>query len=384
MGRAIVVGRITSEDVAPGTTPARSIPYLPALTGLRMVAAALVYLRHVPQPSGLNPTVATFMSAGYAGVSMFFVLSGFVLGVNYFDRLSSPTVRGTWNYVVARVARIYPLYIAVLLFVVVRTEAAGGGPLSGLGLHVAGLQAWSSSLEIVGGFNAPAWSLSVELFLYACFPALVLIVRPLRRPAALVAGLASVVGLAAIAAYSFIRSGHDFLYYPYPESAYRWLYFMPIGRLGDFTAGILLARLYQQLGDHPTATRTARWVALGGAATMALLMSSPAHLHSAWSWDASYLVPTLAIIWGLAASGPRSWLASKPMVAAGTASYAFYLIHTQVMGELGARKFAAADLNAWVIASQVMTFLLVLALAIGLCRMIEQPARRWIRRHAST
>lgn len=355
---------------------------LPALTGLRMLAAAAVYMSHLPKPNDLNPTVATFMTAGYNGVTLFFVLSGFVLGLNYYERLSTPSLRGTWNYAVARFARIYPLYLAVLLYVVVQFGVAGRS-MSGLGLHLGGLQAWSSSLDVAFGFNSPAWSVSVEVFLYACFPILVILLAPLRRTGMLLAALALCVAGVFVLAGLFVYTGRDALPWTDPASAHRWLYILPLTRLGDFTAGLLLSRLFRTFGDHRRAAATGSLFAVAGTVTMIALMLSSAHLLSAWSWDASYLVPALAIIWGLAAARSRSWLATGVMVAAGEASYAFYLIHRQVMFQLGAGRWGPAGITRWTVTWQIMIFLLVVAIAIGLHHMIERPARRWVNGHAT-
>jgi peptidoglycan/LPS O-acetylase OafA/YrhL len=353
---------------------------LAGLTGLRMVAATAVYLSHLRQPEHLNTRLATFMNAGYTGVTVFFVLSGFVLGLNYYDRFVTPHARETWNYVVARVARIYPLYLAILLFVVVQDGLVGKG-FSALDLHVFGLQAWSPSLGVAFGYNGPAWSVSVELFLYACFPLLVLLLARLRGTASLLVVLALTIGAVFVLAGWFVHVHRDVLFWTDPRSAHRWLYIMPVTRLGDFTAGLLLSRLFRKAGGRGSVA--ARWIGVVGGAAMVALMSSKAHLFSAWSWDASYLVPSLAIIWGLAHVQSRRWLASPTMVAAGEASYAFYLIHTQVMVNLGAGLWGPHGVTAWSVANQTLIFLIVVAVALGLHHMIERPARRWLTQHAS-
>ena len=84
-----------------------------ALTGLRFFAALAVYLHHHPKPVFLPEFVSTFMMAGYNGVTLFFVLSGFVIGLNYFDMLVKPTRASIFKYALARFARIYPLYALV-------------------------------------------------------------------------------------------------------------------------------------------------------------------------------------------------------------------------------------------------------------------------------
>src|SRR5262245_48985028 len=67
---------------------------VPALTGVRFCAAMLVFLSH----AGLPAPFDWFALSGYNGVTLFFVLSGFVLTLNYFEELTRPTPRKLWNF----------------------------------------------------------------------------------------------------------------------------------------------------------------------------------------------------------------------------------------------------------------------------------------------
>ena len=108
------------------------------------------------------------------GVTVFFVLSGFILTVTYREALSRPDATSVWNFAVARVARIYPVYLLVLAFVVLQ-ERADGKSTGGWWLHALGGQAWSGDVQTTYRFNSPAWSVGVELFLYACLPLLLFV-----------------------------------------------------------------------------------------------------------------------------------------------------------------------------------------------------------------
>jgi peptidoglycan/LPS O-acetylase OafA/YrhL len=92
------------------------------LTGLRVFAAFAVYMSHVRVPISAPNWLHAIGQNGSAGVTFFFVLSGFVLTLNYHDRLR--TRRQLWSYAVARFARIYPVYLVVITWPVVHLWAA--------------------------------------------------------------------------------------------------------------------------------------------------------------------------------------------------------------------------------------------------------------------
>ena len=99
-------------------TPTTRRPPLPALTGLRAVAAVWVVLFHYRDDllalvPGLAP-LDTFMRAGYLGVDLFFPLSGFVLAYTYADRLGSFSWRASADFVRNRFARVWPVHVLTL------------------------------------------------------------------------------------------------------------------------------------------------------------------------------------------------------------------------------------------------------------------------------
>jgi len=85
------------------------------LTGLRFVAAMMVLVSHYPVPGTPGPLLR-LMQSGYAGVTFFFVLSGFILTYNYADRFCSDARDNLVPYFVSRFARIYPVYLLTNLF----------------------------------------------------------------------------------------------------------------------------------------------------------------------------------------------------------------------------------------------------------------------------
>jgi peptidoglycan/LPS O-acetylase OafA/YrhL len=356
-------------------------PKLPALTGMRILAALAVYASHIPPPHGAPRTVTTLFEAGYMGVTLFFTLSGFVLAINYFERLRRPSARAIWDFVGARFARIYPLYILILIYILVRDHAFGEG-IAGWWEHVLVLQAWSSSVYQAFNFNGPAWSVSVEVFLYACFPLLVLGLAWLRTPRGLLGtAMVVVLGMTALTAW-FVLSGRSGLSWSDPESAHRWLYITPLTRLGDFMLGILAARLYVDAGVRVRMRRAGGPLAVAAALAIVALMAWPANLFSAWSWDLAYALPSVALIFGLAVaprSNPARVLSLPVVVLLGESSYAFYLVHQRVLEYFGAGRWATAT-SMTTILYEALTLGAILCLAVGLHVMVERPARLYIRR----
>lgn len=351
------------------------------MTGIRIFAALAVYASHIGAPAGTSNLIGTFFSSGYCGVTLFFVLSGFVLAINYFDGFRHPSLRGTYNYFVARFARIYPLYILIIFFFVVRQHALGEG-VDGWWQSTLAVQAWDPNLAHTYAFDPPAWSISVEFFLYACFPLLVPLIARLHRPrTVLLAGAAVAACMAGLAAW-FVLTGKGDLIWTDPSSAHRWLYRTPLTRLGDFALGILAARLYFQTRNRESTTRLGPPLVLGSTAVAIGLMCWPGLIFTPWSWDLAYGIPAVIFIFGLAVA-PASWPArffSLPFVVLlGEASYAFYLVHDPAIGFLGAGTWDAG-ISGSVIVYEALALGAIIALAVGLHVTVERPARTYVRR----
>lgn len=361
--------------------PLRQTARLPALTGVRILAALAVYASHIPPPHNAPKILATFFEAGYMGVTLFFTLSGFVLAINYFERLSRPNVRGVLQFGVARFARIYPLYILILVYILIRQHAFGAS-VAGWWEHVLALQAWSSSVYQAYNFNGPAWSVSVEIFLYSCFPLLVVALARVRTPSGVLRAAMVVTLMMTALTVWFVLSGRGDLSWADSESAHRWLYVTPLTRLGDFMLGILAARLYSLVRENDRVTRVGGPLAIISAIVIIGLMAWPANLFSAWSWDLAYALPSVVLIFGLAVA-PRSRAArtlSLPFVVLlGESSYAFYLVHQRALEYFGAGRWAVAT-SPTTIAYEGLTLGAIVCLAIGLHVIVERPARLYIRR----
>ncbi|MBZ0164055.1 MAG: acyltransferase family protein [Notoacmeibacter sp.] len=86
---------------------------LHSLDGLRGMAAWLVVISHVSNESGLWGKLLG-NGAGQVGVILFFSLSGFLMGYLYSEM--DWNTENVWNFAIARVARVVPLFFIIVLF----------------------------------------------------------------------------------------------------------------------------------------------------------------------------------------------------------------------------------------------------------------------------
>ncbi len=144
---------------------------LNALTGLRCFAALNIVFFHFSNPQWFGP-FAPVVNAGYASVSFFILLSGFVLAYNYADKARDGKLNKVrfWE---ARFTRLYPIYLLSLLLAweMVPLERAAhttGMFWTGMVLTPVLLQGWIP--QIATFLNTPAWTMSAESFFYFLFP----------------------------------------------------------------------------------------------------------------------------------------------------------------------------------------------------------------------
>jgi len=128
------------------------------LDGLRGVAAFGVLIFH-----GRSWMPDRLFSHGYLAVDFFFILSGFILAYTY-ATTEGTTRGGARVFWVARIARIYPVYLLGLVLALgpyLATEHNIQNITISIGSHLVMLHAWlPGTLDL----NQPSWSLSVEAF----------------------------------------------------------------------------------------------------------------------------------------------------------------------------------------------------------------------------
>lgn len=352
--------------------PARRIPHLPALDGLRGLAAAGVVAFHAQ---------LEWMRGGFLAVSTFFTLSGFLLGaLALAEQRDTGTidVRAFWG---RRFRRLLP---AALLAV---AGVAAGAPWLATAEQLATLRgdalaalAYVANWRFIAEGRAYAdlfadpspvqhfWSLSIEEQFFVVLPGVLLLARGRNR-----------LTVAAVTATTVASAVASWLVYD-PVDAGMVAYYATFTRASEFGVGVLLAAL---LGDPAPAGEARVRTALGLAGPVALaalvaLWSTTAD-GSRWLYRGGFPLVALltgAVIVSLVQDGPLARvLGSAPLRALGRRSYGVYLYHWPVLlwmtpSRVGVDGAALLVLQVGVVA----------ALAGASYAWIEQPVRtqRWL------
>ncbi|AXE25308.1 acyltransferase [Streptomyces globosus] len=360
--------------------PAR--PPLPSLTGLRFVAAALVFFFHASLVFiSMNPfadeDVADgfrwlFSKAGWMGVSFFFVLSGFVLT---WSAKPGDTATGFWR---RRLLKIFPNHIvtwAATIVLFAGTAVPAHVWLPNLFL----IQSWFPDPAVHMGLNTPAWSLCSELLFYLLFPLLIGPVLRIRERAlwgwaAAMAACMALVQLATdfLAPASPPAPGTDVTVWQF------WFgYNFPPMRMFEFVLGMLLARLVLA-GAFP------RVRVLPAALLCVAGYAAALEVPFLYGLTLTNIVPISLLICAVAradADGTPTGLRSRTMQWLGEASFGFYLVQQIVLSftrtTLMDHRTYSVPVGIAVIAAEFAASL-VLGRLLLLC--VERPLmQRWAR-----
>ncbi len=271
--------------VTPGLLTSRRSRHLPALDGIRGVAVLAVLLYHYAggNRSHLAPVRlgAHMLKAGWAGVTLFFALSGFLITGILWDSFGKP--HWARNFYARRSLRILPLYFLSLLLVLAGAAFAGS-------LHPALRRIWIPALflqnmphlaDLASSIPSPLtifhfWSLAVEEQFYLIWPFLLILQRSRKGALLLCLGVFLLSACFRTLVWTTFAHPADF-----------WQ-FLP-SRAGELSLGSALAILY----------RSSRWNAVQRWAPAAAALSLAGFVLSSISAGTADLLNPLQNILGL-------------------------------------------------------------------------------------
>ncbi len=337
------------------------------LTIIRAFFAGWVFAYHVDlhaQFAGYLGPFSGLIRHGYLGVDGFFILSGLILARTYPELAFHPG--GAWRFWGRRLARIYPVHLAVIIILAVLVAtglALGFAPrdgqrftLAGLAANLLLLQGWGVGPQL--SWNYPSWSVSTEWAGYLAFPFLWMFLGTWRT---IIPGQILIICFPVLGLIAYMAAG-DSLNLTYAMALPRFFL--------EFIIGMVTMRLVPLNSDFMP-SRVLAWVALGALAVLAGLTD----------FDISSLVALWLLLAALMmqSDAERAPVFGKTPVLLflGRLSYAFYmsfgtveLILAQLFRHQGWDP--AVDKLPYALAMTVLT----LALAVILHNLVEVPARR--------
>lgn len=351
---------------------------LDALTGLRCFAAVDIVLFHFSNPEWFG-FMAPVINSGYAAVSYFILLSGFVLGYNHAPRARAGKL-STVRFWKSRFVRIYPIYFLSLLLSwdVVSLEWEHHTPAmfwTGMALTPLLLQGWIPSIATF--LNTPAWTMSAEWFFYLIFPWMAKWKKP-ERITPHVAKMAGVWLLGLIPGTLYITLHPDGIPHPDRWSYGPWLQALkctPLPHLASFVFGVMLASLDQMI---ERAAKLRFFLGVFGFGAIFGLLSLGRVIPFALAHDGLLMPLFGCIVLGLAGRNPlASALSFKPLVIVGEASYCLYLLHFNLWNMIHNShildKLGLAPYDPWI------SYVLLIGMSLAALHWVEKPARKVLR-----
>ena len=349
--------------------------FVPALTGIRAVAALWVLFGHYssflvndfnfPSDSVLQP----LFRSPYAGVDLFFILSGFIISYTYSKSFADRGLKASSKFWWKRFARIYPAYlfatlVAGTMFAVAikvghefRNEDVPSLTPTTIAANILGIQTWVD----IPSLDGPAWSVSSEFFAYAIFPLIALIMPFLRKRLMLFLSGA----LCIFSLYFTELQGVA------PERI--WQVFF------EFLIGVIIYQLSAGTSSVPRQITSAWFRGAVWLAALAVIYASgtqPTEAHYA-------VAPIFAVaVWSYSVPSTKSSLLDSPvMVRLGLWSYSLYLLHRLIQNAASGANLRS---TGYVFADGLI-FILLIALAIlsagMLYHFVEEPARKYLNRY---
>lgn len=377
-----------------------------AFDGLRAIAATLVIAYHVGVAEGLTRTgmLAPLAAQLKAGVTVFFVISGFLLYIPYARAIRDGDPLPDWrSYAQRRFMRIIPGYwfaLTILGAVSFMGLASLSGPVFASDWwRYYGLSQVYSQPTLIGGLSV-AWSLCVEATFYVALPffARWMAAVARREPSSNVArSQLAVVGAIGLSSLLLRGAVCHSLVAPVPGPGVVLETALP-GALDWFAIGIGLAVIAVTWETRPDRFKPVRWLAArGGLAWLiaAALFAIGGLVQREDLFLSLYGVVnhlTLGVASGLlvlpatvrcARSRPVRLLSAPFMAWVGSVSYGMYLWHLSWLRLLNGPYLEPAG-HTGGLGRAVVLFLATLAGAIALGTtswyLVERPAQRYLSR----
>ncbi len=343
-----------------------------ALTSLRGVAALAVVTQHFSATAQVHSSgwIPSIVPHGYMAVDFFFVLSGFIMSYTYLPAFQADGINAFVPFFLKRIARIFPLGLAVLAVILllggiasiwgrsdlfIQGNAAQAGLASSILVNVLHLQGFSSRYNM----NDPSWSISVEMAAYLLFPIFVYIVFYGPRLIALTFFALGTSVLISVA-----------LAHPRLGLAIRNIPFDLTRCFTEFGYGMLVYRLFRSHG----------WMRVLGtdAWTCGITAFCIATLALRFDLLAALSFPLVVLAWAWNTGAASRVMSHRIAYFFGTISFSIYLVHHLFRRpELELLQYLqpAPVSPAWALAFAFAGSISVIPASVLAYRYVERPGR---------
>ena len=384
---------------------------LPSLTGLRFWAVFFILINHlllgyVPRDNLLF--INMLRHAGEIGMDIFFILSGFIIHYNYSASIQSFSKLSIYSFIVARIARLYPLYIFLFIveLILVGSHFNHHDVWSSLLYFFTMSQSWFYVLNSAGQtmfymypHSSISWSVSTEMLMYFCYPFILKLILRDKTNSATKIVLVIISTLLLAAVLSWLNNHKDVIdvfavqYFGEQVSMARspsysfafWLTFIsPYVRILEFIIGVLVCHLYFNLQHIAVTVKESITMSMIGLASAIFILATFLPNEMAISWVNDLFLklgyyPFIGLILFICARYPQAILdkffSFSFFVKQGEYSYSIYLFHIFIyaIAAHALEKVTSIPLRV------LLLWTTVLICANILYRLIEMPCRKWVK-----
>lgn len=351
--------------------------YLSEADQLRGLAALLVFWYHSTHsarnalggsgwPQASNP-LSAILWEGHTGVSLFFVLSGFILTYGTFEKHID-----YWEFIRNRALRIMPLSILVLMFSIYGSTGIDFGQIAASFLLLKNTSAAFSDPAQISG---TLWTVAAEFQIYLIAPFLIafMAAKGITRYALPTISIIWLLRLMILAGAS-----------PDSDEMVRISYFTAAARANQFIIGVAIAvLLHRGVFQRPKI----RWVMLAAGLAGITLFSYTLNRDGGinqWSHWRIILPELEGLLWGcfligfLGAKPLGSGLVARATTKLGLLSFSIYILHYPVqfllwtkLHPLALSNWVNSPLAAFLLNAVLLTFCICLSAMTWSC--IEKP-----------
>lgn len=304
-----------------------------SLQALRGIAFWGIFLSH----AGIN------FSWSKLGVSIFFVLSGFLLSYKYHDCDKKYSFKECVRFSYERTKKLYGLHIVTMIIRLIApvyllalsfSKQEACSLVIKTFLNVLLLQTWIPILSVNVSLNGVAWFLSVMTFLYFCFPIIAYHLKECYNTSKLIFASVFVWIFMFLVALCFVNfRGIDGHFFTYLTKC------CPLFRLGDFLIGCIWGRILKINGGMLNRIKATSMECVIFTATIVIVIigkfpRTNMAMKLIWNPTSCYLIFSvmLVVIFFIKQGMITDWIARrKALVKLGDISGEMFLIHYVVI-----------------------------------------------------